>query len=337
MTDDPHVDDRVLERYLAGEATRPECRAIEQWLASDRSLVARIDRLRRPSRIVGRRDWATETEWARLRSRIGSGERPMPHRLPRRRNVRHGRDIRRAAALLLAAIGLGGGSTYWYRTAVVETFTVTTTRGERREVHARDGTMFTLGPASSLRYTARRNGRKSTLTGIADFVVVHDASRPFVVHTSNTITRDVGTEFSVRAYAGDARVIVAVSSGVVEVAAARRAGGGVTDGHVVLRAGDVAHVDETGTVEVEHATASEADGWRRGRLVFDNVSLAEAAADVGRWYDVDITIADSALSRRRVTAVHSHPSLDGVLAALGAAVDARVARVGRRVVIGGRP
>jgi transmembrane sensor len=147
--------------------------------------------------------------------------------------VRHGRDIRRAAALLLAAIGLGGGSTYWYRTAVVETFTVTTTRGERREVHARDGTMFTLGPASSLRYTARRNGRKSTLTGIADFVVVHDASRPFVVHTSNTITRDVGTEFSVRAYAGDARVIVAVSSGVVEVAAARRAGGGVTDGHVV--------------------------------------------------------------------------------------------------------
>ncbi len=127
-------DDRLLERYLAGETTAEQRAMIERWLASDDALAARVTRLRHPSALVGRRRWATHDEWTRLR----------------------------------------------------------------------------------------------------------------------------------------------------------------------------------------HAAAAERAGWERGRLVFDDVSLPQAAAEVGRWYDVDVTIADSVLARRHVTAVFSTPTLDGVLGGLSA-------------------
>src|SRR4029078_4850819 len=85
----------------------------------------------------------------------------------------------------------------------------TTGVGERLTIRLADSSVVTIGPVSTIRYSADANARSVALDGIADFNVVHDATRPFRVHAKNAVVTDVGTEFVVRAYAADSGVGVA--------------------------------------------------------------------------------------------------------------------------------
>ncbi len=73
--------------------------------------------------------------------------------------------------------------------------------------------------------------------------------------------------------------------------------------------------------------------WTDGRLVFANVPLSEAAQRLGRWYDLDIRIADSSLARRPVSGSYSNEPVAEVLTLITSAVGARYAWRGRLVTI----
>lgn len=45
--------------------------------------------------------------------------------------------------------------------------------------------------------------------------------------------------------------------------------------------------------------------WPSDRLVFHNTPLPDAGRELGRWYDVDLQIGDSALASRHLTATFS--------------------------------
>src|SRR5213080_3916464 len=77
-----------------------------------------------------------------------------------------------------------------------------TPRGRRAVLRLLDGTEITLNADSKLRapvtFAARQ--RDVYLEGEAYFSVVHNAARPFVVHTGSGAIRDIGTRFGVHAY-----------------------------------------------------------------------------------------------------------------------------------------
>src|SRR5690349_5983425 len=84
-----------------------------------------------------------------------------------------------------------------------------TGRGQRATIRLVDGSRVELGYASTLRVRQIDGGRRELfLEGEAVFDVVHDESRPFIVHAANATTEDLGTVFSVRAYPGDSAVRV---------------------------------------------------------------------------------------------------------------------------------
>jgi transmembrane sensor len=70
-----------------------------------------------------------------------------------------------------------------------------------------------------------------------------------------------------------------------------------------------------------------------GRLVFDDVPLSTVAAELGRWFDVQIRIPDRQLARRRVSARYNQPTLSGVLDAIAATLPVRYQRAGNVVTI----
>jgi transmembrane sensor len=84
-------------------------------------------------------------------------------------------------------------------------------------------------------------------------------------------------------------------------------------------------------VDVDRYTA-----WTEGRLVFDGVPLRDAIAELGRWYDVDVRLADGALGARRLTAEVQGERLTEVLDAVAAALDLRYERAGRTVTLRAR-
>lgn len=270
-----------------------------------------------------RRAWRTDQEWSRLRQRIDAAEAlPAPPRWWRRSAARW---VAAAAAAVLAVAGIR-----WQlaREATRDFRNVSTAAGERLVLHLADSSLVTLGPSSTLHFRATRTRREADVVGLVAFEVEHDAARPFIVRAKNAVTTDVGTKFVVRAYAADSGVEVAVASGMVKLTSA------VRPTPLYLRPGDVGRVSNAGAISAAARPSAERDtAWIDGRLAFDDERLADVAAELERWYDVEIRIPDQSLATRRVSAVYNNPSLVGILDALTTTFGARSRRSGRVIII----
>ena len=272
-----------------------------------------------------RRAWRTDEEWARLRERVTASDPAAPVAPVL------GWRVRIVAAAAVAVLVVGAGVSWRMRSRQVATAPIehvaTTGVGERLTIRLADSSVVTIGPVSTIRYSASATGRSVAFEGIADFNIVHDATRPFRVRAKNAVVTDVGTEFVVRAYAADSGVDVSVTSGVVAVS------GGASDS-VELRAGQVAFVTASGRATTVTGTSAQTlAAWVYGHLVFDDVPLSTVAVELGRWFDVQIRIPDQQLARRRVSAVYNQPTLSGVLDAITATLSVRYQRAGNVVTI----
>jgi len=274
-----------------------------------------------PERPEGRRQWQTDREWARLNARIATVDTSPAQRTFTWRPI-----AAIAACIIVAATAL-----FVARHRIGSTPSpqiVTTTAGQRIVVRLGDSSTITLAPATTARITRSDSRRVVELDGMADFHVTHDSAHPFIVRTRGTQTTDIGTEFTVRAYASDSSVRVAVTSGVVSLAEASNPGAALT-----LNAGDVG-IAAPGRPPVREATDARAiASWVDGGLSFRNEPLSAVALELNRWFDVDIRIATPALAERRVSAVYHDPTLSGVIDALSATLGIRAVRNGRVVTL----
>ena len=255
----------------------------------------------------------TDAAWSRFRHMQGR------HAAPRSVRATHQVLWRIAAALVIAI----GGAIYWQANRFRGAGTLVervVANGERATVALDDGSRVMLNGGSRLRYTvgARDRDRDVYLEGEGFFEVRHDASRAFNVHARRAVIRDVGTQFNVRAYAGSPAVEVVVTEGIVTVvgdSSSRRA--------LALRRGEGATLDSNG---VATKTASVSTGrsiaWTTGDLVFENVSLRDAALELERTYGARVSV-DSSLAARPVAAHFHGEPIDQVLDAISVALGAR--------------
>ncbi|HZS59750.1 MAG TPA: FecR domain-containing protein [Gemmatimonadaceae bacterium] len=329
----------LLERCRTGDCTETERAELARWVGVDPERRAAVeaysralDALAAPAGASPDAAAALRRINARIDAEVSAGNRRRFNapRILRPRDSRvwnaglatharrpfDGPALRVAAAIAIVAVSTITGMLLWPRPA--RTVEYASAPGRRVSVILRDGSHLVLGPSTRLRVA----GRHVTLDGEALFTVVHDARHPFEVGTARATVRDVGTTFMVRAYAGDAEHRVAVVEGEVAVGAAS------------LHAHDIAVIDTAGTITVRRGADVAADvSWTQGRLVFDRTPLREVARELGRMYDVDVTIADSSLERKLVKGAFTDESVDDVLRAVTFVVGARYERTGRSVVI----
>ena len=231
-----NMDDLIV-KYLLGSADADETTRIERWLAADERNRERLRQFRSLWDLSGRTVVSarpdTQEALGQLRQRIGRGN--MAMRQSERVMLRKGL----AAAVLvgLLCIGVvifvvgrrlgnsrvameGGGGT-----AIVG---VTVTVPGKDTLP--DGSVVTLAPHSQFIYTPGLTGdsRTISLEGDADFSVVSDPARPFVVLAGDIAVRVLGTSFLVRS--GPDSTAVIVTTGVVEVSREKDS--------VIVRAGE---------------------------------------------------------------------------------------------------
>lgn len=166
-----------------------------------------------------------------------------------------------------------------------------TARGQREAVALADGSRLTLNTATRLRTAVTAKQREVWLEqGEAFFDIAHDASRPFVVHAGRQTVTVLGTKFSL--LREGERLRVAVLEGRVQVQAEQSR-------PAVLVRDDTA-VAEASNVLVSRQTSQQLNAalsWLQGKLVFDQVSLAEAASQFNRYNRKQLVITDAAAAR----------------------------------------
>ena len=330
------INESDLLRFLEGECTREEARAIQAWIAADPKRAKLLDDLRAVWQLTGKasRRWGVAAAWERLRH--ARAPTPLPPSVRRTRRREPARPTRSWTAgwqlrLATAAILAIAGALYGYRSARgTDAREYTTAPGQRAELSLRDGSRVILSVDTRLR-VPRGYGvseRVVELDGEAYFVARHDARRPLIVRTRHGIAEDLGTEFGVRAYRHENDVQVVVRAGSVAIRGPQKADSVL----LTLHPGDRGVVDAHGRATL--ATGVPLDrylSWAAGRLVFDDDRLDTVIPQLERWYDLDIHLDDPSLGAERITIVFTTESPDEALATLAKVLDLRVLRTGRSV------
>ncbi|PIB93426.1 FecR domain-containing protein [Caulobacter sp. FWC2] len=174
----------------------------------------------------------------------------------------------------------------------------TTAVGEIRDVTLADGSVVTLDTATTLRAKVDGKVRRLVLDkGGAYFAVAHDKAHPFQVALADRQVIVTGTHFATSLRDGRARV--ELLEGSVEVSQPR-----FSTEPVRLVPGDQVSYQAGRAVRREaRIDPATAVAWRQRRLVFQDAALSEVLAELGRYTDARIRLADPALGRQRVTAM----------------------------------
>lgn len=247
--------------------------ALAQWL--DESSLNRVAYLR------------LKASWQRA-DRLGALRRPDLRRTYAPMQRRSRLPWLAVAASLVVAVA--GTAIYLFQPAAPRTFT--TAVGQVQSVQLSDGTRMELNTDTRLHAEVTAAARTVTLdSGEAYFEVVHDAKRPFIVYAGPRRITDLGTKFSVFRNGNDVRVTVREGQVRVDQIGSPAVATPVTvdGGHAVMAQGAATLVIGRSAKDI-----SEDLSWRGGLLVFNQKTLAEAAAQFNRYNDRKIVVEGNA-------------------------------------------
>ena len=163
-----------------------------------------------------------------------------------------------------------------------------------------DGSQVELNLGTQLTFSNYKDERRVTLSkGEAFFKVSHDTAHPFLVQAAEGRVRVTGTQFNVWLYEDQVRVTLLEGS-VLVTSNKNLSGDGLRlepGMQARYKAGDNA-------AQISQIQASTPDlAWRNGKLVLDNLSLADALPLINRYLDTPLSLADSATGRLRIGGV----------------------------------
>jgi transmembrane sensor len=204
--------------------------------------------------------------------------------------------------------------------------------GGQKRIALADGTSVILNTNSRLDVDFSGKCRNVHLIrGEAFFEVVHDKTRPFSVYANNYVVRDIGTAFDVH-LSKTGLVEVGVTKGSVEVQPAR--GAHVPDAVKkpdVLTAGqDIvlgervadAMPDAVAVPKIERPEVVSSPemgrrlAWRQGQLIYTGQPLEEVLADISRYSNIKIELADPSLADLPVGGAFRTDQIQAIFAAL---------------------
>jgi transmembrane sensor len=227
-----------------------------------------------------------------------------------------GIDRRRLATAAGVAVAGLFGAAWWWREDHASPGPVRifdTGVGQQASFRLDDGSTVTLSTDSAVQVGDWSHTRALTLVrGQAFFQVAKDAGRPFIVTAGDKRVTAVGTAFDVRLDPG--RLAVTLVEGRVRI------GGlpGDRGARSVEMAAGSQFVADGADWRVSDVDTAKASSWLKGQLVFDGEPLSGVVAEMNRFSNRKLRIADPALSRTRVSGVFRTGQVDAFASALQA-------------------
>lgn len=232
---------------------------------------------------------AAATVAKRRRQAHGRGD------MQRKRGKSPRRRVLAAAAAVAAAFVLVSGVAMRDEIGYHLQADVYTGTGENRTLALAGGGTLKLDARTAIAFRDDAGHRGvELLTGRVQVEVGHEDPRPFHLLVRGAEIVDTGTVFQVDARDKDTEV--SVSQGGVSVnASGRKVDAGAGESLLVDADGMPGHAV---TADVYTLTA-----WTRGRLVFEDIPLAEVVAEIQRYYPGRIVLLDTGAGQRRVSGV----------------------------------
>jgi transmembrane sensor len=238
--------------------------------------------------------WRLNAAWSRTR-RLAALRSPENNKSAEA-VLRVRRIFARVAAGVVMIAALSAGLAFLLLKPHTQTFA--TTLGGQRTVRLADGSQIELNTDTVLRLAVDAHSRTVWLDrGEAFFLVRHDASRPFTVISDNRSVTDLGTSFTVRRDAAALKIVVVQGRVLFDMAEPTRSPTLLVEGDIAIATASSLSVTKRTIRQLTDDTA-----WRRGELVFDRVTLGDAAAEFNRYNREKLVIVDEKVAQRTIGA-----------------------------------
>ncbi|KRP58744.1 FecR family protein [Pseudomonas trivialis] len=215
-----------------------------------------------------------------------------------------------AAAVCLVALPLAA-FTGWEAGWLPNAYERFETTDDARVVTLGDGSQVEMNLGTQLVYANYKHQRRLTLyRGEAFFKVSHDRDHPFIVRAGDGRVRVTGTQFNVWKYEDQVRVMLL--EGSVQISS------DTVHGSVPLTPGMQAsyqHGDATPRVRAINPDDS-ALAWRQGKLVLDNLALADALPLINRYLSKPVMLADTPTGAIRIGGIYNINEVNNLIPSL---------------------
>lgn len=262
-----------VARLRAGNCTLQDERSFRAWLTADPAHASAFE--------------AMHATWE-LTAALPRDPALSKYRRPRlagRREFVWGASA--AAIAGMAAVTWQSAAAKVYETAV----------GEQRHITLPDGSLLFLDTDTRVSFRMHDGMRLMLLSnGRANLRVVPEDNRPFRAESrQQTIITDQST-FDLRDDGHVTSVVLIDGQAQVEI---DRPGAEQTR---ILRGGERLRVSSAGAT-FDKPNMSSLLAWHRGQVVFENSTLAQAAAELNRYSDIKLTVEDPTIAAWRVSGV----------------------------------
>ena len=182
-----------------------------------------------------------------------------------------------------------------------------------------DGTKVYLNADSELKYPVEfLNGKRIVdLKGEAYFDVRKDSLHPFIVRVNGAEVQVLGTSFNINAYGDDGQMYTTLVDGSIRFSSEK------SGQEEVLTPGMQSVMSlETGKFMLYEVDVEPYIAWRKGRFVFQSMTLDLLMRQLQRWYDFEIFYQNQDLKDYVFRGVINRDmELDRVLSVIAATTD----------------
>ncbi len=215
-----------------------------------------------------------------------------------------------AAAISLAALPLAA-FTGWEAGWLPSSYEHYVADSGLRQLTLADGSEVELNLGTELVYSNYKDERRAVLKkGEAFFKISHDLEHPFVVRAGAGQIRVTGTQFNVWKY--DDQVRVMLLEGSVKITS------DALHSELSLTPGMLASYNRADTQPQLQAFSPHdpALAWRTGKLILDNLALADALPLINRYLSKPVMLADASTGAIRIGGIYDIHELSHLVSSL---------------------
>lgn len=280
---DTTTHERLIARYLNGECSPEDEKALLQWVATSPENKKRFLEIKDTwdaSLKTSQRDTEQLLKFYQ-RQALQKPTRSFPGWLPGAV----------AAAVLLIGFLIGSmlQPGFFDQQAQIQSYYVP--QGSKSELVLADGTKVKLNADSRLEISPdfSATNRVVRLAGEGYFEVEADANHPFTVQTDKFDVLVTGTKFNVSSYAEDQKISATLSEGKIKLTT-------INKQVVELSSGEKVSFDQkTMQAKLVKTDVSSDLAWVNGEFIFKDIQFPDLVKRLERWYDVKLNYQSAEL------------------------------------------
>lgn len=309
-----HIDEKLLLRFLLGEASKAETQQVLEWLQLSDENQKLLD--------------SYEAVWAEsgkltpnpVAVDIPSAWNIMSERVDKYEDEKNKKSVSfksrivwLSSAIAAAAVILFAVYQLMVKPGIVPATMQFASIEEVMRDTLPDGTQVTLNAKSTITYPEKfaENERRIKLEGEAFFDVEPNKEKPFIIEAGNAFVQVLGTSFNVKAYE-NSHIEVIVTEGLVKLYTVDAAT--MDTSSVILKAGQkgLVSVLERTPVYVSENIPDELY-WMDYTLIFNDTDLEKVFILLEEHYKVNIKVSDERIYKCRLSTTFTNNSITDIL------------------------